>query len=243
MKLACTEIDRDRTPLGDLVLERYEAPGGEVGYQILIGGAFLMATHGHHSESALGPVAHARLQRPARGLKVLVGGLGAGHTLRAALDLPGVTSVTVVEIGARVFDWNRRYFAEANGRAVDDPRVIARVADLADVLATSRGEFDLMLLDVDNGPGWLAAPDNDRLYRSGGVAACRRALTPGGVLAVWSPCRNAEFLGTLRGTFPAAEELSTRALAAVAGETSDVLYVAVRPAARGSDLGPRTSDL
>ena len=64
MKLACTEIDRDRTPLGDLVLERYEAPGGEVGYQILIGGAFLMATHGHHSESALGPV--ARETRAAR---------------------------------------------------------------------------------------------------------------------------------------------------------------------------------
>ena len=238
MKLSCTEIDRDRTPLGELVLERYQAPDGEIGYQLLIDGAFLMATHGHHSESALGPVAHARLQRPATGLNVLVGGLGAGHTLRAALDLPGVTSVTVVEIGAKVFEWNRRYFAEANGGAVDDPRVVARVGDLAEVLATSRGEFDLKLLDVDNGPGWLAAPDNDRLYQSDGVAACRRALTPGGVVAIWSPCRNAEFLGTLRGTFPAAEEVSTRALAAAAGETSDVLYVAVRPAPRGSDLEP-----
>ena len=227
MRLAYQLIDREVTPLGTLTLERYEAPDGQVGFQVALDGAFLMATHGAHSERALAPIAHARLAPPRDGLVVLVGGLGAGHTLRAALDLPGVAHAVVAEIGAKVVDWNRRHFAEANGRAVDDPRVEVRVADLRDVVAASPGAFDLMLLDVDNGPGWLAAPGNARLYDAEGAALCRRALRPGGVCAVWSPCRNPAFFQTFAAVFPGADEVDTRPWANEVNEPADVVYVGV----------------
>jgi len=231
VKLVTTLVDRDETPLGTLTLERYEAADGQAGYQVALDGAFLMATHGAHSERALAPIAHARLEPPRTDLTVLVGGLGAGHTLRAALDLPGVARVVVAEIGARVVDWNRRFFADANGRAVDDPRVEVRVADLGDVVAGSPGAFDLMLLDVDNGPGWLAAPGNTRLYDAAGVTACRRALHPGGACAVWSPCRNPGFFQTFRQVFPGADEVDTRPWANEVSEPADVVYVGVRSGA------------
>ncbi|MDP8222616.1 MAG: hypothetical protein P9L99_04595 [Candidatus Lernaella stagnicola] len=228
MHLRYTQIDRETTPLGELTLRRYEAETGETGYEILIDGNFLMATHGAHSEKAMADLAHRRLQRSATQLTVLVGGLGAGHTLRAALDLPGVTRVVVAEIGAKVVEWNRRYFGEANGAAVEDPRVEIRIADLADVLREAEAAFDLLLLDVDNGPGWLAAPGNAELYETAGVEACRRALLPGGVLAVWSPQPNPRFLAALKQVFSVIEEIDTTAIGKPIAEPGDTVYVAVK---------------
>jgi spermidine synthase len=228
MHLAYTEIDREVTPLGELVLRRYQADTGEIGYEILINDNFLMATHGAHSEAAMASLAQARLARPANELDVLVGGLGASHTLRAALDLPGVRRVVVAEIGAKVVEWNRRYFAAANGGAVDDPRVEIRLADVADVLRASPAGFDLLLLDVDNGPGWLAAPGNEALYEVGGVVSCRDALRPGGVLAVWSPQPNPRFRDTLARVFAPVEEYDTTRLGRPLGEPGDTVYLARR---------------
>ena len=233
MRLVKEVIDRERTALGAPVLERYVAPDGTVGHQASIDGAFLMANHGCASERSLASLAWRRLAHregsaPGGGLSCLAGGLGAGHTLRAALDLPGVRRVVVVEVGAMVFDWNRRFFAEANGHAVEDPRVETVVGDLHDVLPRFPGAFDLALLDVDNGPGWLAAPGNARLYRPEGLRRCREALRPGGVLAVWSPQRNPVFLETLRQVFPDVEEIATTAISRAAGEIPDVVYLASR---------------
>jgi len=204
------EVDRERTALGVLVLRRYQAETGETGYEILLDGAFLMASHGSHAERAMAGLAHRRLAPGSRGLAVLVGGLGAGHTLRAALDLPDVDRVVVAEIGAKVVDWNRRFFAEANGHAVDDPRVEVVIADLAAVIADRPGAFDLILLDVDNGPGWLAAPANAGLYTAEGITAWRRALRPHGALAVWSPQPNPDFEAVLRSVFPTVVIETTR---------------------------------
>jgi len=142
------DVDAEDTPLGRLTLRRYHAETGEVGYEVRIDGHFLMASHGAHSEQAMAALARERLAGEPRPLTVLVGGLGAGHTLRAALDLPDVERVVVVEIGARVVDWNRRYFAEVNGDAVSDPRVAVQVGDLADHVRATAGGVDLMLLDV-----------------------------------------------------------------------------------------------
>lgn len=230
MKIRYQELDREETPLGSLALERYDAEDGQHGYQISIDGAFLMASHGAHSERVMGPVAHARLEKPPLDLGVLVGGLGAGHTLAEALGLPGVERVVVAEIGAKVVEWNRRYFAEANGGAVDDPRVLVRVADLALVIREADGAYDLMLLDVDNGPGWLAAKQNAGLYDVEGIRDCHRALCVGGVLAVWSPSRNPVFYESLRQIFPDAEEIDTLTYARPFGEPADVVYCAVRRA-------------
>jgi len=225
------DIDTDDTPLGQLTLRRYRAETSEVGYEVRIDGHFLMASHGAHSERAMAELA---LQRRAGGetpLTVLVGGLGAGHTLRAALDLPGVSRVVVSEIGGKVVEWNRRYFAEVNGGAVDDPRVELRVGDLAhrvraDAGGAAGGRYDLMLLDVDNGPGWLAAPGNAWLYEVDGLRACRAALHPGGVLAVWSPQRNPTFLAALEHVFDIVDEEDTTARGRQVGEPGDVIYLA-----------------
>jgi spermidine synthase len=229
VELTYEDIDRDDTPLGELTLRRYTAETGEVGYEIRLGGNFLMATHGAHSERAMAEMALERLRRPASELRVLVGGLGAGHTLRAALDLPGVTRVVVAEIGARMVEWNRRYFAEANGHAVDDPRVDVRVADLHDVLRASPQGFDLLLLDVDNGPGWLAAEGNAPLYEEDGVRDSLAALRPGGVLAVWSPGPNERFRATLTRVFDELEAVDTTAIGRELGEPGDVIYLAPYP--------------
>jgi spermidine synthase len=223
------EIDREETPLGRLSLRRYRTSEGENGYEILLDGHFMMASHGSHSERLMAPLAAARLKTPGTaGLRVLVGGLGAGHTLRAALDLPNVERVTVAEIGKTVVEWNRRYFGTSNGRAVDDPRVVIQVTDVLECLSTPGQNFDMVLLDVDNGPGWLATPGNRRLYDRHGLEACREALRPGGVLAVWSPQRNPFLecdLGAVLGEW---ERVDTTAWARAEGEPPCIIYLARR---------------
>jgi hypothetical protein len=167
-------------------------------------------------------MAHEKLAKPAHDLRVLVGGLGAGHTLRAALALPGVTAVVVAEIGAKVVEWNRRYFAAVNGRAVDDPRVTVRIADLADVLRDSPHAFDLLLLMWTTDPaGWprRATP------RCTKPRACAPAATlaPRRRVAVWSPTTQPHVFRHAADIFPAAEQLDTAALGRPLGEPATPL--------------------
>jgi spermidine synthase len=219
-------IDSELTPLGTLSLHEYWAETGERGYEIRIDGEFLMASHGAAGEMVMARLAHERLATAGGALAVLVGGLGAGHTLRAALDLPGVKRVVVAEIGAKVVEWNRRYFGQVNGWAVEDHRVELELGDLGALLPRWPKAFDLMLLDVDNGPGWLAAPGNAGLYEPTGVLSCRDALRDGGVLAVWSPEPNPRFDTTLRHVFPSVEELSVTESLGGEPTLEDVVYVA-----------------
>ena len=229
MKILYQDVDREQTSLGELLLQRYEAEGGEHGYQILIDGEFLMASHGAHSERAMAPLAAARLRRPARDLQVLIGGLGAGHTLREALDLPGVGRVVVAEIGRQVVTWNRRYFASVNGDALADPRVEVVIGDVLALLRGVEARYDLILLDVDNGPGYLAAEGNAALYTRDGLAETARALRPGGALAVWSPFRNPTFVARLAQVFDGWEEVDTLHLPERDGEPADVIYLGWSP--------------
>jgi spermidine synthase len=218
-------IDREPTPLGELTLHRYTTPDGTQGYEVRIDDAFLMATHGAAGELHMARLAWEAHPGPRRDLHVLVGGLGAGHTLRAALDLPGVAQVTVAELGAKVVDWNRTHFAEANGHAVDDPRVRVVVGDLAALLSAGTQRFDLMLLDVDNGPGWLATPGNARLYGREGLEDCRRAMRPGGVMAVWCPGVNPGFHCALCELWPDVREIPTAAYNAPGVRGEDAVYL------------------
>jgi spermidine synthase len=230
------ELDRDVTPLGTLVLRQYRAETGEHGHEILIDGSFLMASHGCHSERAMAELAHERLACGRTRLRALVGGLGAGHTLRATLDLPGVDSVDVVEISPKVVLWNRRWFAAFNGGAVNDPRVMIRIGDLARILRTGGPTWDLMLLDVDNGPGWLATRSNAGLYDEPGLTLCRTRLTPGGVLAIWSPGPNPTLRTTLEQVFAApsgtalsGETLVDEVSTSCEDEPASTIYLAVAP--------------
>ncbi len=157
---------------------------------VRVGGRALMSSRQHGSEEALAALALARMDR-ARTRRhaptVLVGGLGLGFTLRAALDrLPADARVVVAELVPALVEWNRGPVADLAGRPLDDPRTRLQQGDVLARIAEAKGAFDAVLLDVDNGPSAVSRAANDRLYGERGVRACREALRAGGVLAVWS---------------------------------------------------------
>jgi spermidine synthase len=166
-------------------------------YQIRVNGLELMSSRAHGSEEALARLACSGLH--SRTPKILVGGLGIGYTLRAALDqVPAGAEVIVAEVFPAVVEWCRGPLAELARRPLDDPRVSVEVADVCAVLSRSRGRFDVILLDVDNGPDALTLAANDRLYQQQGIGTICRALKTGGVVAVWSAEPDRGFVRRLR---------------------------------------------
>jgi spermidine synthase len=155
-------------------------------YLILIGKETLMSNRSHESEDALGRLACEPLRR-AEKPSVLIGGLGMGFTLRAALDhLPADATVVVAELLPEVVEWNRGVLGPLAGHPLQDPRVKVAVGDVRKVLGASEAVFDAVLLDVDNGPEAFATSANGGLYGDTGLFAIRTALKFGGTLAVWS---------------------------------------------------------
>jgi spermidine synthase len=160
---------------------------------IRVDGRELMNSRAHGSEEALAHLgcsdARAR-PRP----RVLIGGLGMGYTLRAALDvLPAQAEVVVAEIVPAVVEWNRGPLAHLAGRPLDDPRVTVEVTDVGALLRRPGPRFDAILLDVDNGPQGLTRRANHALYGSAGLDTARRALAPGGCYALWSAGPDRDF--------------------------------------------------
>lgn len=147
----------------------------------------LMNTRVHGSEKALAELACERM-KPAGEARILVGGLGVGFTLAAALQAsPPDSEVLVAELVPEVVSWNRELIGAHSGHPLADPRSRVYVGDVADLLREDEhGTFDAILLDVDNGPEAIIRRENDWLYSVAGLKAARRALRPGGVLAIWS---------------------------------------------------------
>lgn len=158
-------------------------------------GAELMNSRSHASEELLATLGCANV--PA-GARVLIGGLGMGFTTRAALGVvPPAASIIIAELVPEVVAWNRGPLAHLAAHPLDDPRVTVRVADVAQVMG--QGTYHAILLDVDNGPDAFTAPGNSKLYGVRGLERARRALVPGGTLAVWSVADDKGFTGRLRG--------------------------------------------
>lgn len=197
-------------------------------WSIMLGANELMNSRLSGSEEALATMGCARIEgRPRPHL--LIGGLGMGFTLRAALGVLGpAAQVTVAELVPAVVEWARGPMAAVFDGCLDDPRVAIEVGDVAALIAGRRAAFDAILLDVDNGPDGLSRPSNDRLYDRDGLAAARAALRPGGVLAVWSSGADAAFTQRLRKSgFAVAEEV-VRANGARGGARHH-LWFATRP--------------
>jgi len=186
-------------------------------FSIMSGANELMNSRVSGSETALATLVCARLtDRPAPHL--LIGGFGMGFTLRAALAALGPgAKATVAELAPAIIAWAQGPMAHISGDGLIDPRVAIFQGDVGDLIRSAQAAYDAILLDVDNGPAGLSRPANDRLYDPGGLAAARRALRPGGVLAVWSAAPDAGFTRRLRKAGYAVEEVHVRASAARKG--------------------------
>ena len=200
-------------------LDTAQVPGGAELRLMRRGGDFmitldrneLMNSRMSGSEEALATMTAERLAGR-KGQHWLVGGYGMGFTLRAALAVLGSDArLTVAELVPKIVEWARGPMAGLTGGCLDDPRVTLIQADVALQIAAGRNAYDAILLDVDNGPDGLVRAGNDRLYTREGLAAAKAALTPGGVLAVWSAGKDPVFAGRLRKAGFAVEEVQVRA--------------------------------
>lgn len=174
---------------GELVLARR---GDE--YVLRVGGQLLMSSRLHGSAEALARAGCAHLVARPRA-RVLVGGLGFGFTVRAALGHLGKDArLTVAELMPAVVQWNRTLVAHLAGRPLEDPRVTVVEGDVSGLMGRHASVFDAILLDVDNGPRALTQDDNMGLYSLTGLALAYGALRPGGTLGVWSAAPDPSFL-------------------------------------------------
>lgn len=164
----------------------------------IVGGSVLMNTHAHGSEDALAELACRKVARRSRP-RVLIGGLGMGFTLAAALRHLGPDAeVVVAELVPAVVAWNRGPLGEHAGHPLQDERTRVREGDVAKLLKEERRAYDAILLDVDNGPEGLTRKKNDWLYTIDGLTASFAALRAKGILAVWSAAPDRNFTERLR---------------------------------------------
>jgi spermidine synthase len=190
---------------------------GEDEFSITLGHNELMNSRLKGSEEALATLAIERIgQRPKP--RFLIGGLGMGFTLRAALAaLPKDAEVVVAELIPSVIAWARGPLAPIFAGCLDDPRVSVREADVVTAIREGNGRYDAILLDVDNGPDGLMVEANDRLYDHAGLAYAKAALKSDGVLAIWSAGPDRSFTQRLRQAGFAVEEKTVRARAGAGG--------------------------
>jgi spermidine synthase len=207
-------------------------------YSIHVGGRELMSTRRHHSEDVLAELVCAPLS-DREGARVLIGGLGLGFTLRAALrSLAADARVVVAEIVEEVIAWNRNPDYALAADALADPRVDLRHDDVANVLQASPGAFDAIMLDVDNGAAPMTTKGNAGLYRAQGIRRAAAALRPGGRLAYWSATDDPAFEKALWGVGLKVE--ATRARAHPTLSTWHTIFVATRAGSAARDEGARS---
>ena len=199
----------DTAPIPGGATLRLKRRGGE--FSIVLGDNELMNSRLSGSEQALATLACARMSaRPEP--HILIGGLGMGFTLRAALAVLNARArVVVAELVPAVVAWARGPMAELHGASLTDPRVKIEETDVGRLIRAARAAYDAILLDVDNGPDGLSRESNDALYDRAGLIAARAALRPGGVLAVWSSGPDRAFAANLRRAGFGVEEINTRA--------------------------------
>jgi spermidine synthase len=189
---------------------RFYQRGEEFSIRI-IGQGELMNSRVHGSEDALAKLTCARLV-DSENPKILIGGLGMGFTLAAALQHVGdKAKVVVAELVPAVVGWNRGPLGELTGYPLEDSRVEVREGDVSKILKAERDSYDAIMLDVDNGPEGLTHKDNDWLYGFDGLSAAYEALRPQGILAVWSAGPAQDFLQRLHKVGFEVEEKRVRA--------------------------------
>jgi spermidine synthase len=198
------EVARSESDRGELVLRRRLDGAGVSVLELRANGVFVMDSAEHASERALADAGLELVEHPAR---VLVGGLGLGFTLDRVLGDRRVEQCDVIEIEPALVDWMRDGTIPHGRQLLADRRARVIVADVRSAVAEAgHSSYDVVLLDVDNGPGQLVHEGNEVIYGEAFLETVREVLTPGGVLVVWSAGRSPELRLDLRSTFGAAEE-------------------------------------
>jgi spermidine synthase len=229
-----TQIDRVRVPGAGAEL-RLMRRGSE--FSMMLGQNELMNSRLSGSEEALATLSCRQIEGVKRP-HILIGGLGMGFTLRAALAvLSADAKVTVAELVPEVIAWARGPMVELFGNSLSDPRANIVQGDVADLIGSEASAFDAVLLDVDNGPEALIRKANDALYDTGGLNAIHRALRPGGVLAVWSSGPNGAFSKRLRTADFGVNEVGVRATSKRSG-ARHIIWLATK-SKTGSRIGSR----
>jgi spermidine synthase len=218
------------------LVERRTGPYGEVAlrrrgdcFEIIANGCFLMDSSDGRSERLMVSAALDMLEQP-HGASVLIGGLGIGFSLAEACADPRPGRICVVEREQAVIDWHTRGAAPLRrfaGTGHSDPRARIRTDDLLGHVRTTDERYDVLCLDIDNGPNWTVTDDNQDVYAPAGLSALERALTDRGVLSVWSAARAPAFVQRLASRFARVETLEIPVLPDRRGEP-DVVILASR---------------
>ncbi len=221
-------IDTAKAPGGGEL--RLSRRGDE--FSIRLGRTELMNSRLSGSEEALATLSRERIGERARP-QVLIGGLGMGFTLRAALEAFGADArIVVAELVPAVVAWARGPMAQLFGDSLTDPRVAIEETDVGRLMRGGKAAYDAILLDVDNGPEGLTRPENDALYGPAGLGRAKAALRPGGVLAVWSAFPDPRFTQRLKKAGFAVEEAKVRAHRGKKG-ARHVIWLATKAAGGG----------
>ena len=210
------ELDYQQTDGGELILRRRKVPmlQNEVVYEVILNGEFLMRSLFHAAEDALAHLAIERLAKRRGELRVLVGGLGLGHTAASALDHPEVAALEVIDIFPELIDWHRRSLVPLGSRLSKDPRCHIVEADFFGGIegqgfvphATKPARYDAILLDIDHTPDHWLQPNHAAFYKPEGLTQLHRHLKPDGIFALWADGRpNPDFIARLKEAFVQAE--------------------------------------
>jgi spermidine synthase len=201
--LEYVEVARAESERGELVLRERREPGAPSILELRANGIFVMDNAEFSSEEALASAALSLVDAPHQ---VLVGGLGLGFTLHRVLADDRVERCTVVEIEEALVRWMRDGTIPHGQTVLADERAHLVVADVQAAVAEARdASYDLVLLDVDNGPSFLVHEENARLYTADFLRRARRILRPGGAVVVWSTDRSEDLLAGLDDVFDAAD--------------------------------------
>lgn len=186
-------IDKVKTKNGIIQLQKRNKD-----FEIIFNGVFLMATYNDKSAKFLVSSAIDSVDSPR---KVLIGGLGVGFSLAKALEYKYIEEVTVVEIESNIIDWNKKYLGKFSNYGLKDPRVKVVNADFIQWMKKTTNKYDVICLDIDNGPDWTVLSSNKGLYSCGGLQRLGEMLKPGGAISFWSASKSDKFIKRLKRFF------------------------------------------
>ena len=212
-----TVIERALTKHGEIQLQKRGSD-----YEIIFNGTFLMATYNGASEKLL---VRAAIEAAAWPKAVLIAGLGVGFSLAEALQYPAVEKVKVIEIEKKIIEWNRTHLAVYSNNALSQPQVEVVNADFIEWMGSSREKFDVICMDIDNGPDWVVMEANNELYSDAGISNLLKLINKNGAVSFWSAARSGPFEQRLKKWFNSVKVLE---IGNQRGEP-DYIYLATGP--------------